>query len=64
MQAQAENLGPINPGTYRAIASGYYLFLNDLSQGKHNIQTKVVDLLKGRMSFELPAEGNYDILIK
>ena len=56
--------GPINPGTYRAIASGYYLFLSDLSPGKHNIQTKVVDLLKGRMSFELPAEVNYDLMIK
>jgi len=56
--------GPINPGTYRAIASGYYIFLNDLSPGKHNVQTKVVDLLKGRMSFELPAEANYDLLIK
>lgn len=56
--------GPINPGTYRALASGYYLFLSDLTPGKHNVQTKVVDLLKGRMSFELPAEGNYDLLIK
>ena len=56
--------GPINPGTYRSIASGYYLFLNDLSLGKHYIHLKIVDLLKGRESYELPSEANYDLTDK
>lgn len=39
--------GKADPGTYRAIATGYFLFLNALSPGEHEIELKVVDLLKG-----------------
>ena len=40
--------GPIQPGTYRATAEGLFLFLHGLTPGKHIVETKVVDLLKGK----------------
>jgi hypothetical protein len=60
--------GPIKPGTYRAIATGYFLFLHDLSPGKHNITLHVVDLLKGNEGppprFDPPRDFSFDIFIK
>ena len=62
--------GEVKPGTYRAIAEGYFLFLHNLSLGKHNIETKVVDILTykvdkltGKMIPEQPAEGLFEINI-
>ena len=39
--------GTINPGTYKALATGYFVFLHDLSLGEHNIEMRVVDCAKG-----------------
>jgi hypothetical protein len=59
--------GTVKPGTYKGIATGYFLYLNDLSPGKHKIDLKVVDLLKGNEGpppkFDPPREGSFDILI-
>lgn len=56
--------GPVQPGTYRAIAEGYFLFLHGLAPGKHIIETNVIDLLKGKMTPELPANGVYEIFVQ
>ena len=56
--------GEVKPGIYRAIAEGYFLFLNNLDAGNHIIKMKVVDMLKGNIAPEFPAEGTYDITIK
>jgi hypothetical protein len=60
--------GPIDPGTYRAIATGYFLFLYDLSPGEHNIELRVVDLLKGNEGppprFDPMREASFKILIQ
>jgi hypothetical protein len=60
--------GAVKPGTYRGIAEGYVLFFDDLPVGKHNISTKVVDVLKGK-EFEKEAgephlEANYEISVQ
>jgi hypothetical protein len=56
--------GPVKPGTYRAIAEGYDLFFHGLPQGKHVIELKVIDVLKGRATAELPAEGVFEIFVQ
>lgn len=60
--------GEVQPGTYRGIATGYFLFLNDLAQGEHNIDLKVVDLLKGNEGpppkFDPPREATFKISIE
>lgn len=62
--------GPVKagPGTYRGIATGYFLFLHDLSPGKHDIVLHVVDLLKGNEGppprFELPRDFAFEIFMK
>lgn len=60
--------GPINPGTYRSLATGYFLFLHDLSPGEHNIELRVVDLLKGNEGppprFDPMREANFKIVIQ
>ena len=60
--------GEINPGTYRGIASGYFLYLHDLAPGEHNLEMKVVDLLKGNEGppprFDPPREGSFKIFIQ
>jgi hypothetical protein len=59
--------GAVKPGTYKGIATGYFLYLNDMTPGKHKINLKVVDLLKGNEGplprFEPPREGVFDIFI-
>lgn len=59
--------GPIKPGTSKAIATGYFLFLNDMTPGKHKIDLKVVDLLKGNEGppprYDPPREGLFDIFV-
>jgi hypothetical protein len=60
--------GPIDPGTYRTIATGYFLFLHDLSPGEHNIELRVVDVLKGNEGppprFDPMREASFKILIQ
>ena len=60
--------GTINPGTYRAIATGYFLFLHDLSRGQHDIELRVVDLLKGNEGpppkFDPMREASFKIFVK
>ena len=56
--------GPVQPGTYRAIAEGYFLFLHDLPPGKHIIETNVADILTGKLTSEPLAEGLYEINIQ
>jgi hypothetical protein len=60
--------GKVDPGSYRAKATGFFLFLHDLSPGKHTIYSKVVDRLTmedepGKVKFE-PSEGIYNIYIQ
>jgi hypothetical protein len=49
-------------------AAGYFLYLNDMTPGKHKIDLKVIDLLKGNEGpppkFDPPREGVFDINIK
>ena len=60
--------GKIQPGTYSGIATGYFLFLHDLTKGEHNIDMKVVDLLKGNEGpppkFDPPREANFKINVQ
>jgi hypothetical protein len=60
--------GVVKPGTYRGTATGYFLLLNDLSLGKHVIDLKVVDLLKGNEGpppkFDPPREGSFKINVQ
>lgn len=60
--------GEIKPGTYRAIATGYFLFLNDIAQGEHTIDMKVVDSLTGNEGpppkFDPPREATFKISIQ
>ena len=60
--------GPVKPASYKAIAEGYVLFLHDLPLGKHSINTKVVDVLKGKefegQTGEPPIEANYEISVQ
>ena len=60
--------GAINPGTYKALATGYFLFLHDLSPGQHNIELRVVDLLKGNEGppprFDPLREASFKILVQ
>jgi hypothetical protein len=43
------------------VAAGYFLYLNDMTPGKHKIDLKVIDLLKGNEGppprFDPPREG-------
>ena len=60
--------GKINPGTYKALATGYFVFLHDLSLGEHNIEMRVVDLLKGNEGpppkFDPMREASFKIFIQ
>jgi hypothetical protein len=60
--------GAVKPGTYKGIATGYFLYLNGMTAGEHKINLKVVDLLKGNEGpppkFDPPREGSFDINIK
>jgi hypothetical protein len=60
--------GKVQPGTYRGTATGYFLFLHDLAKGEHNIELKVVDLLKGNEGpppkFDPPREGTFKISVQ
>jgi len=60
--------GKIEPGTYRTLATGHFLFLHDLSPGKHEIDLRVVDLLKGNEGppprFDPMREGSFVILMQ
>ena len=60
--------GTINPGTYRAIATGYFLFFHDLSPGQHDIELRVVDLLKGNEGpppkFDPMREASFKIFVQ
>jgi hypothetical protein len=60
--------GEIQPGTYRGVATGFFLFLNGLAQGEHIIDLKVVDLLKGNEGpppkFDPPREATFKINIQ
>jgi hypothetical protein len=60
--------GPVKPGTYTGTATGYFLFLHDLPKGEHNIQMKVVDLLKGNEGpppkFDPPREATFKINVQ
>jgi hypothetical protein len=60
--------GKVEPGMYRTIATGHFLFLHDLSPGKHQIELKVVDLLKGNEGppprFDPMRVGIFQIFVK
>ena len=60
--------GKINPGTYKALATGYFVFLHDLSLGEHDIEMRVVDLLKGNEGpppkFDPMREANFKIFVQ
>ena len=60
--------GKINPGIYKALATGYFVFLHKLSAGEHNIEMRVVDLLKGNEGplpkFDPMREATFKILIQ
>jgi hypothetical protein len=58
----------IKTGTQKAAASGYFLIINDLPEGKHVINLKVLDLLAGNEGpppkFESLRTGSYEIFVK
>ena len=60
--------GAIQPGTYKGIATGYFLFLHHLSSGKHEIGLHVVDLIKGNEGppprFDPLREFRFDIFVQ
>jgi hypothetical protein len=60
--------GTVKPGTYKGTATGYFLFLHDLSPGKHEIDLRVVDLLKGKEGpppvFDPPRLGTFIINVE
>jgi hypothetical protein len=54
-------------GTFKAAAYGYSLFIHDLPVGEHNINTNVVDVIKGQEDLKgsgVTSIANYKILIK
>jgi hypothetical protein len=53
------DFGP--PGTSKARADGYFLFLPPLSEGRHQIEFKAVDQLGGG---KITREGNYTVFIR
>jgi hypothetical protein len=53
------DFGP--PGTSKARADGYFLFLSPLSEGRHQIEFKAVDQLGGG---KITREGNYTVFIR
>jgi hypothetical protein len=59
---------PAGPGTYKGIATGYFLFLHDLSPGKHKIDLHVIDLLKGNEGppprFDPPREFGFEVFVQ
>jgi len=60
--------GDIIPGSYRGTATGYFLFLHDLPRGEHDIELKVVDLLRGKEGppphYENLREGSFKIFVQ
>jgi len=59
--------GYVEPGSYRAIASGYLLFLHNLPVGIHNLHMKVVDFLSGKDFLKgvgETSEANYTISVR
>lgn len=67
-QDPATFMGKAQPGTYKGTATGYFLFLHDLPKGEHNIDMKVVDLLKGNEGpppkFDPPREATFKINVQ
>jgi hypothetical protein len=67
-QDPIRTLGNVIPGSYRGIATGYFLFLHDLPRGEHDIELKVVDLLRGKEGppphYENLREGSYKIFVQ
>jgi hypothetical protein len=53
--------GAIGPGTFKGFATGYFLFLHDLPPGKHTIDLKVTDQLKGKTAPEQSRVGHIKI---
>ena len=60
--------GTIKPGAYKALATGYFIFLHDLSPGEHTIEMRVVDLLKGNEGpppkFDPIREASFKIFVQ
>ena len=56
------DFGP--PGTSRALADGYFLFLSPLPEGKHTIEFAAVDQVAGPASPKQTRAGNYTVFIK
>ncbi len=50
--------------TFPGLATGYMLFLHDLSPGTHIVELTVVDKLKGNPQNEPPRAGIYKIVVK
>jgi hypothetical protein len=67
-QDPLRSLGNVIPGSYRGIATGYFLFLHDLPRGEHDIELKVVDLLRGKEGppphYENLREGSFKISVQ
>jgi len=59
-----QKFGPVRPGTYPGMATGYFLFLHDLPAGTHNIKMTVADVIKPSPIAEPPREGSFDIIVK
>lgn len=57
----------INKGKQEVAASGYFLVVKDIPAGKHMINLKVLDLLKGKIgpppNFEPLRTGSYEISV-
>jgi hypothetical protein len=58
----------INKGKQEVAASGYFLIVKDIPAGKHMINLKILDLLKGNEGpppkFEPLRTGTYEIFVK
>jgi hypothetical protein len=59
-----EVYGNPKPGTYPWMATGYFLFLHDLTPGIHKIDLNVADWIKGNPKPDNPREGTFQILVK
>jgi len=54
----------IQPGTYKGTATGYFLFLHDLSPGKHEIGISVRDMIKGQTTPDPLRSAVFDLLVQ
>ncbi|MEP6576206.1 MAG: hypothetical protein ABJB85_07255 [Nitrososphaerota archaeon] len=62
-QDPAHFWGPTIPGTHKAITEGYFLLLPPMSPGKHIIELKVSDSLKG-LGDQGTRNGNFEIYVQ